>query len=372
MNGLLVAMMLLTASPLAHAAGTGRAPVVTAGARAQAAQIASMTDTDPVGRVHMVLEAAKLDEPSLFALAETHPGIVEHLTDPHLKVTVDYLRTLPATELRRLQQGETIIRNFNTLKGAERKAALVLAERMAFPKYKEKKLGSMRLGPFEARIFRVEITYNKSKKKLFTEQVEMAWPSTPERDEKTRDRLARHFGARPTRMAGTAGTPLPVNDASFEQDGTLGDIWDVVDGVMLGTDSPSAEVAIDDRIALDGSRSVRFNATNRTRLFPEVVQHVPVQAGTPIRARAQFRAQNLRVEYQQREDQIGLSVTWLDSGGYALGSPERAIGRLTSHPWEVLEVTSTAPAGATMARIGIISAVSGTAWFDAVSVVVNP
>ena len=95
------------------------------------------------------------------------------------------------------------------------------------------------------------------------------------------------MGARPTRMAGTAGTPLPVNDASFEQDGTLGDIWDVVDGVMLGTDSPSAEVAIDDRVALDGSRSVRFNATHRTRLFPEVVQHVPVQAGTPIRARAE-------------------------------------------------------------------------------------
>jgi hypothetical protein len=132
-----------------------------------------------------------------------------------------------------------------------------------------------------------------------------------------------------------------------------------------------AEVAIDEGVALDGTRSVRFHATERTRRFPELVQHVPVQPGTPTRVRAQFRADNLRVEYQQREDHVGLSLTWVDSMGNAVSAPQLAQGRLTSHPWELLELTSVAPAGATMARIGLMSAVSGTSWFDGITVAVG-
>jgi hypothetical protein len=370
MPRLLVALALLSAAPIAQAAG-GRAPVADAAARAAASRVASMPDTDPVARLNMVLEASKLDDPALFALANSHPSIVEHLTDPHIKATVDYIRSLPATELHKLRRGETVIRDFKHLRSTEKKKALILAERMNFPKYKEKKLRSIRLGPLEARIFRVEVTYQHRKTKLLNDEIELCWPSTPEREQSTRDRLAKHFGARPSRASGSAGTPLPLEDGSFERDGTVGNFWDLGEGVMLGTDLPVAEVAIDERVALDGTRSVRFHATEKTRRFPEVVQHVPVAPGTPTRVRAQFRADNLRVEYQQREDQVGLSLTWVDSMGNAVSPPQLAQGRLTSHPWELLELNSVAPVGATMARVGLMSAVSGTSWFDGVTVAVG-
>lgn len=370
MPRLLVALALLTASPKVLAAGD-RAPVADATARAAASRVASMPDTDPVARLNMVLEAAKLDEAALFTLANSHPSIVEHLTDPHIKATVDYIRSLPATELHKLRRGETIIRDFKHLRAAEKKHALKLAERMNFPKYKEKKLRSIRLGPLEARIFRVMITYQHRKTKLLNDDIELCWPSTPEREEGTRERLAKHFGARPSRAAGSTGTRLPLEDGSFEEDSTIGNIWDLGEGVMLGTDLPVAEVAIDEGVALDGTRSVRFHATEKTRRFPEVVQHVPVPAGTPTRVRAQFRATNLRVEYQQREDQVGLSLTWVDSMGNPVSAPQLAQGRLTSHPWELLELNAVAPPGATMARVGLMSAVSGTSWFDGVTVTVG-
>ena len=367
---LLAALALLGAAPAAEAAG-GRAPVVDATARATAGRISNMPDSDPVARLNMVLEAAKLDEPALFVLANSHPSIVEHFTDPHIKATVDYIRSLPATKVHELRRGETVIRDFKNLRADEKKKALALAERMNFPKFKEKKLRSIRLGPLEARIFRVEITYQHRQSKLLTEDIELCWPSTPEREEATRDRLAKHFGARPSLASGMPGTALPLEDGSFEQDSTLGGFWDLSEGVMLGTDLPVSEVAIDEDVALDGTRSVRFHSTERTRRFPEVVQHVPVQPGTPTRVRAQFRAHNLRVEYQQREDQVGMSLTWVDSMGNPVTTPQFVQGRLTSHPWELLEINSVAPAGATMARVGLLSAVSGTAWFDGVTVVVG-
>lgn len=367
---LLAAAALLAAAPVAKAAA-GRAPVVDAAARAAASRVAGMPDTDPVARLNMVLEAAKLDEAALFVLANSHPSIVEHLTDPHIKATVDYIRALPATKLHELRRGETVIRDFENLRADEKKKALALAGRMNFPKYKERKLRSIRLGPLEARIFRVEVTYQHRQTKLLTEDIELCWPSTPEREESTRDRLAKHFGARPSRASGTPGTPLPLEDGSFERDDTLGGIWDLGEGVMFGTELPVAEVAIDESVALDGVRSVRFHATEKTRRFPEVVQHVPVQPGTPTRVRAQFRADNLRVEFQQREDQVGLSLTWVDSMGNAVAPPRFAQGRLTSHPWELLELESVAPQGATLARVGLMSAVSGTAWFDGVTVTVG-
>ncbi|MEC8422347.1 MAG: hypothetical protein VX000_01150, partial [Myxococcota bacterium] len=158
---------------------------------------------------------------------------------------------------------------------------------------------------------------------------------------------------------------------SFEEEGTLGGRWDLGEGVVLGTELPVAEVAIDESVALDGTHSVRFHATEKTRRFPEVLQHVPVQPGTPTRVRAQFRADNLRVEYQQREDQVGLSLTWVDAMGNPVAAPLVAHGRLTSHPWELLELNSVAPASATMARVGLMSAVSGTAWFDGITVAVG-
>jgi hypothetical protein len=134
---------------------------------------------------------------------------------------------------------------------------------------------------------------------------------------------------------------------------------------VLGAPTPLQEVMQDPSVAIDGTGSVRFFATERTRVSQNIVQEVPVTAGQRIRFRVQHRAENIRVEYQQRRSDYKAQITFL-SGGYPTGAPLVANARIDSHPWELLEVEGTAPPGATEVRIELSCALSGTAWFDAV------
>ena len=134
-------------------------------------------------------------------------------------------------------------------------------------------------------------------------------------------------------------------------------------GTMLGAISPIQEVMIDKRTAVDGVQSVRFYATDRTRVFQNVVQEVPVQAGSYTRLRVQHRADNIRVEFQQRRSDFKIQLTYL-SHGVPVSQPISALGRMGSHVWEMLEVESQVPFNATEARIELIASLSGTAWFD--------
>ena len=103
-------------------------------------------------------------------------------------------------------------------------------------------------------------------------------------------------------------------------------------------------------------------------MFKEVTQAVGVSEGVRIRARAQVKADNLRVEFQQREDSVYLSLVFVDPAGYPLGRPIRSIARLGTHNWEPLELDAVAPPGAAGVRVGLLSGVSGIAYFDAVMI----
>ena len=341
-------------------------PRVDAGAQARADRISAMPDGDPVSRINQLLAAKDLDDGALFALATTHPGLVEQLVTDKYRVGVDYLGTLPAPELYRIRAGETIIRTRKVLHSNEWDAAVALAESLQFPKFNEKKLDAVRCGPLEARVFRVEVTIAQNKKKSDADSVELAWPSTPDRDERSRDTLSRYFGARPSRTSQGVGALLPVKDGSFEDPESLSRYWSLVDGLMLGTNTPAGEVIVDNKFAVDGTQSLRFNNTDKTRLFPEAVQRVPVQPGTHVRARAQLKTDNLRVQYLQHEDHVYLSMVYLDANGAPVSEVAKATGRLSTHAWELLEVQQQAPPAAAFVQVGVISAVSGTAWFDAV------
>ncbi len=362
---LLTAFLLLIAG-LARAQD-GRPPVVDAAAEARADRVIAIGDTDPVSRLNMVLAALELDEGALFALAGTHPGIVEQVVNPYYRQAVDYIASLPAPELGRIRRGETVIRTQRDMRGEEWDLAVALAESFDFKGFKSKKIGAVRVQPFEARVVRVEVTYNKSKTKTLSGIIELAWPATPERDEQSRNVLTRHFGARPSRDARGLGSTLALKDGSFEAPDTLQNSWAVADGFSLGSPVPRGEVSIDGQVAVDGARSIRFYNNEKTRLFPEVVQRVAVTPGSTIRARAYFKADKLRVEYLQRDDYVFLGLLFLDGAGQPVGQPAKAVGRLGTHPWEMLEVTTEVPAGATAVQVGLSSAVSGTGWFDGVT-----
>lgn len=362
---LLLLLLWLAFSP---AARSQTPPRVDAAAEARAERIRAMPDTDPVARINQVLAARDLDDAALFALAGTHPGLVEQIVSDEYDLAIAYLSLLPAPELHRIRRGETVIRSKRVLVSQEYDAALALAESFEFAKFKEKKLDAVRVGPLEARVFRVEVTIRHSRKKHDSAAVELAWPSTPQRDEQSRDYLSKHFGARPSRTSSGVGMSLALRDGSFEDPDSLTKYWQVADGVMLGTTSPVGEVSVDTASGVDGTRCVRFFNTDKTRLFKQIAQQMPVTPGTHLRARAQHKADKLRVEHLQREGNVYLEMLFVDATGNAIGTPARATARLATHAWELLEVQAQAPADAATVQVALLSAVSGTSWFDGVVV----
>ena len=339
-------------------------PVVDDTARWEAARVAQMSDADPTSRLLILLEGRKLSEAALFALAGTHPGIVEQLVEPQYRDAVDYIAQLPPSELHRARQGATVIRTPSSMTPTERAVVDALIESLGD---KPKSFLSLRTGPLEGRVYRVEINLQGKRKQTISRTIELAWAATPTPHEQSRQALSRHFGARPSAGAGT-GAPLPLQQPSFEDPSCLqSGAWYLRQGVLLQPEVPVNDISLDDKTALDGARSLRFHGNSSTRLFNAVAQQVPVQPGMALRARAQVRADNLRVEYQQDASHVYLSATFVDAGGGVLTEPARATARLGTHEWEPLQLDLIAPDGAAYVQIEILSAVSGTAWFDGLS-----
>lgn len=359
----LVFALLLALAPMEAIAQSGKPPIVDDAARARASRVTAMSDSDPVARLNLLLATRELDEAALFVVAMSFPSIVEQLLSPEYNKVIDYINTLPAPELGRLRRGETVIRSTGDFSKREREAAEALAVQFGF---EEDWLEAVRIGPLEARVIRVEVTAKK-RKKSFKNQTELAWPSTPDRDERSRDALARFFGgARPSKDSNANSVVLV--DGSFETEGTIGGAWKLDNPLSLGADSPVAEVSLDGRTFLDGQASVRFFANSKTRLFHELTQRVVVQPNANLKVRAHFKAEDLRVEFRQREDSARLSVAFFDSEGMSIGKPTYKAGRLSTHAWELIEIDVRAPANAAFLQVGVLSAVSGTAWFDGVAV----
>lgn len=353
--GLLLCLLL---SVPAHA---DRPPIVDATAQSQASQIARMPDGDPVSRMRMLLAARDLSDAALFALAATHPGLVEQLTSPKYRTAIDYIASLPPPELHRVRQGETVIRTLRSMNSTEKGIVEDLCDTNDI---KLKKFQAMRVGPLEGRIYRVEMTSTGRKKSTVSTTIGLAWPGTPERDEESRVVLTKYFSARPSQVSQTV---LPLVDGSFENgDGLVAD-WELREALVLGPNVPVNDIDIDSRSAIDGSHSLRFHADAQTRLFKMVTQRITVVEGMTLRARAQIKTDNLRVEFQQRPTDVYLGLSFLDIYGNPVAPPRRAVARLHSHTWELLEVIAPVPPGADLVQVELLSAMSGTAWFDGVT-----
>lgn len=358
---------LLGLSPLdVHAAG--RPPVVDDAARFAAAQVRDMPDGTPWERLNQVLAARKLNQAALFELAATNPSIVQQVIDPSFQRVYDFVAGFEPGDLFRARQGETIVRSYAQLKKREKAIVEPLAAGLGFKKFKPEKITAVRIGPLKGEVYRFDVVYQIKKKETEIRSLQVGWPSTPERDEAARDVLAKHFGARPSRVGRGAGSIVALQDASFETE-SIGSTWLLEPAISLGNKViPENEVSIAAGEGLDGNNCLRFYAEERTRMFHEVAQTAPVAPGARLEAKVQFRADNLRVEFHQRDDYVGMTMSFLDAGGNAVGPARRAIGRLATHPWEQLLIEETAPMEAASVRISLVSAVSGSAYFDAVEV----
>jgi hypothetical protein len=259
-----------------------------------------------------------------------------------------------------MRTGGTLIRTTRSLSAKEKASISILSD---YLDEKQEKLRGVKIGPKDGRVYILELTYQIKKKKQHTYQIEMVPPATPEREEEARNLLTKHFGARPSRVGRGVGSSIKVSDGSFEKPYTLSDGWRLVQGTILGAASPIQEVTLDERIAVDGQSSVRFYATERTRVFQYVAQEVPVTPGSHTRLRVQHRTENVRIEFKQRRSDFKVQLIYLQNGTPVSQAFSKQ-GRLGSHVWEMLEVESTVPSNANEARIELVCSLSGTAWFD--------
>ncbi len=351
--------------PAARAQGTSATPpVISDTDRLAAERIAAMPDGDPASRLQMVLDARKLSQGALFALAETHPGVVEQVMVARYKRALDWLDAIPPTELHRIRRGEQVIRTRDLWRSKEETQAVALGTAFGF---KEKKLLAVRAGPFEGRVVRVLVDTKTKGKETDRGIIEMAWPSTYERDEASREALSKIFGARPSRHTQGKGSLLPLVDGSFEQPGTIGTNWKLEEAVVLGVRTPVSDVMVVGDMALDGKNSLRVHNNNTTRLFYATAQRVEVVSGMTLKARCYHRTENVQAEFQQNEGDLYLSLSFEDLFQRPLGPPLLARGRIATHGWELLEVVSPVPNDAAYARVGLVAGLSGTTWFDAIT-----
>lgn len=363
MTHLLLAF-LLAGSPAFANTPTGKPPVSNAAEQAEADRILAMPSDSPSARFNQLLAARDLSPGARFALAARAPGLVEQLEVEPYMVAMAYIGTLPSPDLGRVRGGQTIIRATKDMKkgSPELEAATAVAEQLNL----KGKLEAMRVGTLDGRVVRVEATAGDKRV-----TVELAWPSTPERDDDSRNTLAKVYGARPTQRAMGPGAPLPLADGSFENPSALGSEWKIERGVDLGNGTPVEEVSIDPKVAIDGSSSLRFYANVKTRMFPEVAQRVTVVGGMSLVLRGQLRTENVRVEFHQKPTDLFLDLSFEDISGQPVGEAQRVVGNLETHTWQTIEIRAIVPDNAAYARIAMSSALSGTAWFDGLTLAIG-
>jgi hypothetical protein len=181
-----------------------------------------------------------------------------------------------------------------------------------------------------------------------------------------------------TRLDGLAGRISQLDPASraaefqllnpgFEQagEGWMIKRWSLVRaGDLPGSSGVSlARVARDTGVAHGGEASLRIRMEPSTTGLVAVEQGpLAVRAGGTVRVSAHVKADNLRREGPQQEV-CGLYVLFLDRSGAVLsrGETDSAVGTLD---WTQLSGEFVAPAGTVQATLGVLLAMSGTAWFD--------
>jgi len=351
----ILAIMLLPASVGAVA----NAPVPTAQDRALADGVARMNDASPADRMVKLLQALELEDAALFVLAGPDPILVEQVVEEETRAVLTYMRDLPATELSDLRAGNTVVRRAEGWSKLETNHLVELATIAEIPK--PKKLESVRIGIITGRHMRFELFGTKGDTEIL-----FALAPTPVREERARRELTKHFGARPAEITRGPGTRLPLEDASFEEQASLGGEWQLEPCVTRGSTIPEAQISLDTGDTLDGHSSLRFHSDSKTRYWPQLAQRVTIAPGTPLVLRGHVKAHYLRKERDQ-ERIFRMAMEFEDIAGNPVGTPVEAPLQTGDMDWREFVVKGVAPLEADYVKIVLSSTVSGTAWYDGLS-----
>jgi len=353
----LLASILVLFPPAAHATAT--APVPSAQDRGAAESIARMADASPQDRVAKLLKAAELERAALFALAGVDPLLVQQVVDPLPRAALAYLAALPATELADLRSGNTVVRHaagWSKLETERLEQIAVIGELK-----KPKAIETVRIGGIAGSNMRLELIGKKG-----SIEVEFAISPTPVREDRAREALTKHFGARPAEVTRGPKTRLPLEDSSFEDPASLGTVWVLTPAVTRSGTIPAAQVSLDTAEKLDGRSSVRFNSDINTRYWEQLSPRVSIAPGTSLVLRGHVKARYLRRERDQ-ERMFRLAMIFEDIGGNPVGAPVEAPLETGDMEWRQFVVNAEAPPEADYVKILLACTVSGTAWFDGLS-----
>ncbi len=354
---LLASLLFLLLPSAAMAVAT--APVPTEQDRAKALAVARMNDSSPTDRVVKLMKAAELERAALFVLAGYDPILVEQLVDEQTRVVVEYITDLPATELADLRAGNTVVRRAEGWGKLEWQHLIELATMAEIPK--AKKLESVRIGVITGSNMRFELFGVKGDIEII-----FAIAPTPVREERAREMLTKHFGARPAQITRGPGTRLPLQDSSFEKEASIGGVWELTPCVTKGGTIPEAQIALDTTERHDGRSSVRFHSDVNTRYWPQLEQKVTIAPGTSLVLRGHVKGHYLRRERDQ-ERVFRLALEFEDIAGNPVGEPVEATLQTGDMDWRQFVVKATAPMEADYVKVVLASSVSGTAWFDGLS-----
>ena len=354
---LLACLVGLLIPSLAGAVAT--APVPTAQHRALAESVARMNDASPTDRVVKLMKAAELERESLFVLAGYDPILVEQLVDERTRGVVAYITDLPATELADLRAGITVVRRAEGWGKLEWQHLIELATLAEIPK--AKKLESVRIGVITGSNMRFELFGAKGNLAVI-----FAIAPTPVREERARDMLTKHFGARPEQISRGPGTRLPLEDSSFENEASIGGVWQLQPCVTRGGTIPEAQIALDTTERLDGRASIRFHSDVDTRYWPQLEQKISIAPGTSLVLRGHVKGHYLRRERDQ-ERIFRLALVFEDIAGNPVGEPIEAPLQTGDMDWRQFVIKAHAPAEADYVKVVVASTISGTAWFDGLS-----
>ncbi|MDP2309978.1 MAG: hypothetical protein Q8P18_28425 [Pseudomonadota bacterium] len=295
---LLPALLLLAGSTPLSAAGTeGASP------------------EGPDARLERLIAAVHLDRGALRGLAASDPAVVYQLLDPASRAALDLVLALPPGEIRRVRDGQTVIRTSNEWSDAESAAVRALADVL---ETNVRRVDQVRATVVAGELVRVELAGRG-----VTTGVSIAWPGTW-RHAEVAAALRAELGVK------LAAQPPSLVDASFEDAHTLGLVWRV--SAPAGT-----RVSADSARALAGRASLRLESEKgaRSGSAPRVSQDIRVVPGQRLVLNAAAA----------REGSARVVIGFGFEG--AIDNEESFTEEVEAEAWERVTVPVVVPEGAT-------------------------
>jgi hypothetical protein len=280
----------------------------------------------PAERLDRLFAAAPLDQAGLITLAASDPDIAWQRLDPASRAAVDYILALPAAEIRRVREGQAVIRDFGA--GSEDEARA--AERLAVATgARTSRVRQVHVHTVDATLIRVDLVLPRE-----TRGVPVAWPAY----------------ALPGRVALALADELGVlAPAASLQDGSFEVPWSA--GLAWAESAPSGTLVLRDTARVkSGGTSLRLES--RTRAKPSVSQVIPVFPGERLLVTAQGYAEGASPVLELRFD----GPTGADAE--AADPPPDGAG------WAPLVLQTTVPPDATRAEVVLTLSGAGAAGFD--------